>query len=373
MALAFAPSLPYFPTTFLDRGAAIPFTTPILAGTRVRPGERVGMELIVPNPSGGRGQYTLPWSALQDLCRPTLYDRRLQKAVAGVPGVTPSAIRRITRDVASEGLAGREARSAAGEAVKRDKAALLATNFHLLLALVQEVTPGAVEMGRLASPDAVERAAKVAVARVAPSLGLDPHGVAHALEELAAVFVAIGLGPEPDARLPRVVNRLRDLQRDMEAIVADSDEGFVEAANLVRSCAELTLTCALATLGDARKLAQRPVELLTRWRSDPERAAAKAVRPEWILDGWETICATWESAQTRAARRSALAEISHFVPIMPREASEWVRRLDVEAEAASLFRRVVDLNRDWRSGERVVQGSARSERVLAMAIRVAVP
>ena len=366
MALSFAPSLPYFPTTFLERGAAVPFTTPVLSGTRVRPGERAGLELIVPNPSGGRGQYILPWGALQDLCRPTLYDRRLQKAVEEVRGVTPSAIRRITRDAAAEGLAGREARNAASEAVKRDEAALLVTNFHLLLALVHEVTPGAVEMGPLASPEAVERAAKLAVAKVAPSLGLDPHGVARALEELAAVYVGIGLGPEPDGRLPRAMNRLRDMQRSMEEYVVESGGGPIEAVNLVCSCAELTLTCALATLDDARRLPMRPVALLTSWQTNPDRTAAKVVRPEWIMDGWDTICAMWEAAQTRIARRDALAEISHFTPIMPREASEWVNQLDVEAQASSLFRRVVALNHDWRSGARVARQPAQGEHFLAV-------
>jgi hypothetical protein len=290
----------------------------------------------------------------------------LQKAITDLHGVTPSAIRRITRDVAAEGLAGREARSAASEAVTQDKAALLIANFQLLLALVNEVTPGAVGIGSLASPEAVENAAKLAVAMVAPSLGLDPHGVAHALEQLAAIYVGIGLGPQPDGRLPRAINRIRDMQRGVDDFLAENGDGPTETAHLARSCAELTLNCALATLEDARKLALRPVELLASWRTDPERAAARVVRPEWILDGWDTICATWESAQTRSARRGALAEIAHFVPIMPREASEWINQLDVEGEATSLFKRVVDLNHDWRSGERVAEIAARSEHLLAM-------
>ena len=56
----------YLPATFLERGVAVPFTTPMLAGTRARPSERGGTELLVPNPSGGTGVYILPWGSLRD-------------------------------------------------------------------------------------------------------------------------------------------------------------------------------------------------------------------------------------------------------------------------------------------------------------------
>jgi hypothetical protein len=50
------PTLPlaqsYDPATFLERGAVVPFTTPLLSGTRARKAERGGAELLVPNPSG---------------------------------------------------------------------------------------------------------------------------------------------------------------------------------------------------------------------------------------------------------------------------------------------------------------------------------
>src|ERR1700712_5461419 len=52
---------PYHPTTFLERGVAVPFTTPMLAGTRARPAEKQGLELVIPNPSGGRGVYIMAW------------------------------------------------------------------------------------------------------------------------------------------------------------------------------------------------------------------------------------------------------------------------------------------------------------------------
>ena len=100
------PLQPYHPTTFLERGVAVPFTTPLLDGTRARPGARADVELIVPNLSGGRGVYILPWSGIREFCRPTVHDARLNQEIAGLRSVTPITIRRAARRVAAAGLAG---------------------------------------------------------------------------------------------------------------------------------------------------------------------------------------------------------------------------------------------------------------------------
>jgi len=107
------PAQDHLPTTFLERGIAVPFTTPQLAGARVRPGEREGLELIVPNPSGGRGVYIVAWESMSAICRPTVHDCRLSAMVAGVRGVTPATIRQAARQAAAQGYAGRRAAVAA--------------------------------------------------------------------------------------------------------------------------------------------------------------------------------------------------------------------------------------------------------------------
>src|SRR6185312_6270624 len=121
---------------FLERGVLVPFTTPVLAGARARPSERCGTELLVPNLSGGRGVYVLPWNNVSRLCRPTVHDRRLNQKVETLITVTPGSIRQAAREVAIEGLAGREAQFAAAKAADRDHRARLRTNFLLLVRLL---------------------------------------------------------------------------------------------------------------------------------------------------------------------------------------------------------------------------------------------
>ena len=79
---------------------AVPFTTPQLNGARARPGERNPLELVVQNPSGGRGVYILSWDHISSLYTLTLNDRRLIEAVVKLRGVTPDTIRDTAREVA---------------------------------------------------------------------------------------------------------------------------------------------------------------------------------------------------------------------------------------------------------------------------------
>ena len=58
-ANALPAATPYHPTTFLERGVVVPFTTPLLAGARARSARKPGIELVLHNPSGGLGVYVM--------------------------------------------------------------------------------------------------------------------------------------------------------------------------------------------------------------------------------------------------------------------------------------------------------------------------
>ncbi|MGG5810685.1 hypothetical protein, partial [Falsiroseomonas sp. CW058] len=72
----FVATLPERPSSFADRGVAVPFTAPMLAGARLRRPAGRPPELLLPA-LGGRGVYILDWDACLGACRPTLHDRRL--------------------------------------------------------------------------------------------------------------------------------------------------------------------------------------------------------------------------------------------------------------------------------------------------------
>jgi hypothetical protein len=357
----------YHPTTFLDRGVAVPFTTPMLAGSRARPAAR-GPELIIPRPGGGRGVYILPWSGVQELCQPTVHDCLLNEKVAALVHVTPSTIRQAAREVAREGFAGREAQLAAQSAADMDHHERLLTNFLLLLAVIQQVEPpepSAADMSRLSRAE-IEARARRAIAQIAPQLGLTPESIAHSLEELAGIFAGIGIGAQREgARVAGTLRQLERVRREMLTWTRQHTDNTGEQAQLLADVAGVTISCARSTLDQARLLTDDPLGLLRRWRGARQGVAQLAGRPDWLLDGWTQICLVWDHAEDEKAKRAALAEMALLAPIIPHEASEWVG-LNLK-EDFDRFRRVVLLNEDWRTCARVFELIARNERLRALA------
>jgi hypothetical protein len=360
-------ALPYHPTTFIERGVAVPFTTPLLCGTRARPAERGGAELIVPNPSRSRGVYVLPWSGVRELCRPTVHDSRLNEKVASLRSVTPATLRKAAREVAAEGLAGREALGAAEAATEADEHARLLTNFLLVMALVEQLNMAGADEEPPPRTEVMAERAQQAVATIAPRLGRPPEAVAARLEELAHIFAPVGVGRHAaEARVALSIAELGRLRADMLAWTEEVGGESGALATIVGQAAEVAITCAQRTAQEALALTRNVPDLLRRLESAPDPVARLAARPEWLLDGWEQITGVWRSAGDEIARRVALAEIALLVPVIPKEASDWVGT-QVDGEGPMRFRRTVTRNEDWRTGGTALDRIARNEQLRALA------
>jgi hypothetical protein len=367
------PDLPlaqaYHPTTFLERGVAVPFTTPALQGARARPAERGGLEIIVPNPSGGRGVYILPWTGVCQLCRPTAHDTLLSERIAALRRVTPAAMRQAAGAIAAEGLAGRMAQAAAGTVAKGDREDRLLTNFRLLLALTEQVVPaefGGLSLERV-SPRELEQHAQTAVAHIGPKLGRDRNAVAEGLEQPAEAFTGIGApGQKPAPRTVRLLEAVSRLRADLRGWGKEHVDDSAAQAEMIGVVADLTIVCAQRTLADAHALIANMPGLLRSWASAPDPMRAAVARPEWLLDGWEQICLVWNHADGEAGRRIALSEMALLVPVLPRETSDWVGT-QIDTDLTSRLRRIVRQHEDWRTGLTVAR-VARNEALRALAI-----
>jgi hypothetical protein len=356
----------FLPTTFLERGAAVPFTSPRLEGARARPGERKPLELVVPNPSGGRGVYIVGWDDIPSLCSLTLHDRRLTAAIGRLRGVTPETIRLTARDVAAEGLAGRGAIAAARLAAERDNLAALQANFDLLLELVRQTEPKGEnpvppEKDR---PAEVERRGKRAVARIAARLGCTPEAVAETLEQLARGFASVGVAHL--ARITAEIAAVASMRREIADFAEQHPDDAAHEAQLVNSVADLTIMLANATVTDARALTADMGALLRRWGNEQDVLAQLLARPDWLLDGWAHICALW---QTAPANPQTITEIAALVPVVPREVDMWLsQRLGLAVDLPRYRRKVVQEMEDWRTGLTVYDLVARNEKVMEKAL-----
>jgi hypothetical protein len=343
------PIRPYHPTTFPERGVTLPFTTPRLGGTRARPGKKHSVELVVPNLSGGRGVYIMPWTSLTALCRPTLHDKVFSQKIANVINVTPATIRQIARQIAAEGLAGEEAMEAARIATDADKGDRVVTNFRLLMLLVEQVArlfrPPALTSGTAAELDPSTRA-RLTVEWISPRLGQTSTWTANALEELADVLAQIGVGSTGTiGRIPRLTSMLGEVR----AGIADwgnakREEDQAAYARMICSVVDVTLSLAQTMVARAQALPDTMVDLLRGWATDSGAVIEMVSRPEWLLDGWEQICLIWQNAHDDAMRRAALAEIATLIPILPKEVNDWCHT-QYETDSLNRFRRLVQLTR----------------------------
>ena len=321
--------------TFWERGVSVPFTTPALAGARVRHDARHGLVLLVPNPSGGRGIYVVPWSGLRDMCNPTLHDGMLHDAIlASKSGsISPGVIRAAARRVAATGAAGRSALAAAAKAMRADAESQQATNHYLLYAL------------------AAQTAAQASAAEVAG---------------LACIVDAIGVGPHADrADIPVRLGQLKAMRAELAAWLrmGADDAG---SASMACGMADLTIRCAEHVLRAARERAADVEGLLAEWRAQPDGLAALFSRPAWVLDGWGLPCLLWSAASGVSARRAALLEIAQMLVVLPNEAGDWIGE-SIDAEASQALRPMAGLSRDGRSGLGALDLVARNEHFRAMA------
>jgi hypothetical protein len=357
----------FLPTTFLERGVTVPFTTPLLAGARARPAERNHLELIVPCPSGERTVYVLSWDDVVPLCRPTLHDRRLSGAVASLPRLTPAAIRRLAREVATQGLAGRGAAAAARDAEQADEEARLAAKFGLLPALVRQIEPQGENAvpPEAERPDELERRAERAVELIAPALGCSPAAVAVSLQQIAAAFGGTGIEQgAPSARIPATIAGMMQLRQELGEHAKRHPDDDGPEADLVAGVAGMTTVLASAMLADAHALTGDIVALLRRWMTDPDALTTLLARPDWLLDGWDRICALWRTAESHLGRGPALIEMARLVPLLPPEARDWAsQQVDVDTALLRHRRKVARLG-DWRTGVTVLDVIARNETLL---------
>lgn len=357
----------YQPATFLERGVTVPFTTPFLLGARIRPTDtRVGLEVVIANPSGGRGFYIVPWGALPEVCSPTLHDRRLWQRLSDQTAIAPSLVRETARAVAAEGLAGREAAAAVATARNEEGATRMRANFLLLLDLVRrtETREEALVPPQSDTPANVEMRARRAVARFAPRLGVSAEIIAAWLESIAGAVAGIGApGDGGPSRMRTLAQHLATLVQEIELWIAQSPDPTEQyAALLVVDAAKLTLNCAAVAFKDIDGLLSDTPTLLRAWREDSSDFGRRAARLDWLLDGWQVICELWRDADP-GLRSGALWEMAMLAPVMPREVEEWLG-IEEDWDRPTRLRRVVRANEDWRSG-RMLDIVARNERLRA--------
>lgn len=360
----------YRPATFLERGVATPFTTPVLAAARVRPSRRLKLEFVIANPSGGMGWYVMPWEGLMTLSKVSVHDVLLFENIGKQELITPYSIRSAARSVAASGAAGRAALKAARAAEQREEDDRLIANFLLIMRLLKAAGAKDIDWRTL---DPTDRNLKVKmrgyIERLQPALGATPETIYWWLEELSAIVAPVGFASKDyPARLQTTADSLKTFQRTMQSFANTDGTDAGLAARFIAEIAKHTSDLADATFQDCHAELNDLQQMLRNWANTRDRVLERFGRPDWLLDGWQSICAIWEDATAggRDAQRAAAVEIQRMVPIMPKEVTEWVDGANT-GDQVWQFRRWVKGNVDWRTGAAALDRVARNEALRARA------
>lgn len=360
------------PTTFHERGATIPFTTPLLLNARIRAAvSGRGLEMVVANPSGGRGALILPWSSMLDICSPTLFDRHLWESLAKSDDISPVGIRHEAQRLAALGLAGRQAAMGAKDALRREQTSQRLMRSMLLESLIIATETPNESAGRPNDNDgpAFLRRAERAVGRAAAIAGLPIADFTADLEELAIALS--GATPEIEGEDARLRHMVADLQRLADEITdwagdQPQEAAHVMAANFIVASARQTAECAEVALAHTDALISDVGLLTPKWKVEKDSILERARGPDWVLDGWKTPMALWQGASPNQ-RRAAIWEIALIAPLLPREAKAWLGAVKDWREMPRRITQVVRDKSDWRNGN-AMDLVARNENLIGFSI-----
>lgn len=319
------------PATFVERGVMAPLTGAAAVGARFRIVEPWGPSFVLPEPGGGHGWTVAPLISLPEICELTLHDRMLLDALSEMAGagegepVTfgPADVRTVARRVAATGVCGRVARQAARMALEREREDGLVAHFMLALSLVSELGVAPADWEHL-DPDhpGLPSWLKDAAARAAAAMRVEAPMLDDALSRLAAMVGPLGMPGTPGgARLPVALEALESLHVGLREHAArePGEEGVV--AGQVAAVAEVCAREGARALEDARARLSAVRSLVDEWLGRPGVVADGLNRLEWLMDGWDGVCALWNEAEAngRDARRSIMPTLQRMTPMPPLE------------------------------------------------------
>lgn len=355
------------PATFLERGASVPFTSPLLQQARIRLGASGMREIVLRNPAGGPGWYVGPWAGVTEMVRVTVHDRLVYKRIEETGAIGPLEIRRAARAVSAEGYGGQAAKAAAIAAIdaeEREWRSAYAALFGTLLG--QAGLAGSDLIAKAHSRRELIDLAPSLLAPIAPRLGLAPEAIAETLEELATVLAGVGGNADQPAQTQRDLAATQRLIAEVRRLAGEDTRADPDAVRAILDVGEVTVTLAEDALRRARAEIARPQALVMAWAENRSAVRARLTRAEWLLDGWATLVSLWMTAGNGApgSQRHVLPEIHLLLPMLPREVTGGT----VQPAALPCHARTTVRGAEWLAEFADADAIARNERALARTI-----
>ena len=283
----------HLPSTFEERGAAVAFTTPALAGARVRTDERHGLTILVKNFSGTAAIYAIPLTSLFEVFSTTIHDRALIETIQAETARSPSAIRRETLRVMALGLAGPEGKAKGTEIIEADVQFRAYLEQLILVSMLKAINAdmSTILTGDFNDPHSIQ-VMKQRLHELLKPLGMTPELIDERLLALSDALSFIGF-PNDDlqGRLRLVLADLNAFQKKMEGKGNATNAEFGKVFSFSAQTAEQTILLANPLIETIDYSLNDLVYLMNNWNTQFVNILRSADRLSWLLDGWETVLA----------------------------------------------------------------------------------
>ena len=345
------------PSTFVQRGTAVPFSSDGLQHARMRISGDGDMEALVPGLAGGRSVYVIPWQVLPEIIPMTVHDRKMHETLFSRRPHAPHELRACSLEVAKSGVGGIKLATEARNVLASEAAHRLATQCTLLAEAIRQLAADKAKKLDL-SVSGLSRAegmlaARAALKSVAGELGVQAEDIYARIERWAEV--AHPLGPAGDDHPGHLRRTIRELGRFVGEVRAWAAEEPPESAMMAQEC---VMVCS-DVLDNARRCesevdnaAADMSSTFKAWDATVTRLRSQIDRLAWVLDGWDRVVTTWDGKRDRPAfeRREAMETIFRFLPVLPEEALRQSGRT-IWTRFQENRRRRIQANQSWFTGE----------------------
>ena len=342
----------FLPRTWADRGMMVPFTTPELALARMRHSSS-GREFLLPNLSGGKGDYVLHWKAIRAMMPVTMFDRLLYDLIEKHEVTTPLQMHSAKLQAVASGLAGPLAARKAIKEMEQEQEYRLFTTFTLILTVLKNAG--------VAGPDLVanglhsqttQHHIQLALGEVAARIGLTYDELYSRIEVLASLLAPLGLGSAAEAGLLRLLTEdMNPLCQSLRDISEAGLDDIQTLADFEANAAEFVAKRAAAQIDQIDGMVESALNILSSWDTHSERLIAAILELSWLLDGWGPLVQTHRTSQldSREQQAALVVELFPRLPAMPTSVRDGGIGMQIE-NLAVIQRRRVRGHTDWRSG-----------------------
>ncbi len=372
MSTAATSSERFWPATFADRGATVPFTTPVLAAARLRSLGPEKVEYLIPGLSGSKGTYVIPAKAIPEMFKLTVHDRALLEEMEVKVATSPYDIRIATLKVASTGLAGSEAATAAKAILSASENQELVTRLFVVIKALEQLSKS---QEKFAVTDLMtekgKNRAREELTAAGEKLGIELQPLLDRLEEWGVLVAPLGIaGTAAVGPMRRIWQQLTALSRALrDWSTSDWVDDAKSDATLIADVAEETNRVSAAPIVELDGLLDNVGRYILPWEDTSLQIKGAMFRIAWFFDGWDHVLKIWDAAQKESHHRQkeAVTEMVRLLPLVPQsevkshQAQKW-------NDMSVSMRRQVRALEGWTSGDIDLELMLRLERYKATVI-----